>query len=105
MLFRSNTPNHAEFNKSAFTQEALGTQGNANPRFFHAPGQVNFDLGVQKSTKIHESTSVLIRAEFFNAMNHANFNSPNGNYSSGTFGRVTGAGPGRIGQVSMKFLW
>jgi len=100
-----NTPNHAEFNKSAFTQEALGTQGNANPRFFHAPGQVNFDLGVQKSTKIHESTSVLIRAEFFNAMNHANFNSPNGNYSSGTFGRVTGAGPGRIGQVSMKFLW
>jgi hypothetical protein len=99
------TPNHTEFNKSAFTQEALGTQGNAAPRFFHAPGQVNFDMGVQKSTRLHESMSVLIRAEFFNAMNHANFNSPNGNFSSGTFGRVTGAGPGRIGQVSMKFLW
>ena len=100
-----NTLNHTEFNKSAFTQEALGTQGNASPRFFHGPGQVNFDLGMQKATKLHESMSLLIRAEFFNAMNHANFSSPSGNFSSGTFGRVTGAGPGRIGQVSMKFLW
>ena len=38
-------------------------------------------------------------------MNHANFSNPSGNYTSGTFGRVTGAGPGRIGQMSMKFLW
>ncbi|SPF45232.1 conserved exported hypothetical protein [Candidatus Sulfopaludibacter sp. SbA4] len=99
------TPNHQEFNKSAFTQEALGTQGNAAFRFFHGPGTVNFDVGMQKSTQIHESISLLIRGEFFNAMNHANFSNPSGNYSSGSFGRVTGAGPGRVGQVSMKFLW
>jgi len=62
-------------------------------------------MGLQKSTRIHESISLLIREEFFNAMNHANFSSPSGNYSSSSFGRVTSAGPGRVGQVSMKFLW
>ncbi len=43
-----NTPNHTYFNKTPFTQEALGGQGNAAPRFFHGPGQQNFDLGLQK---------------------------------------------------------
>jgi hypothetical protein len=49
------TPNHTYFNKSAFTQEDLGGQGTAAPRFFHAPGQANFDLAVQKITTIRES--------------------------------------------------
>ena len=100
-----NTPNHQYFNKSAFTQEALGTQGNSDPRFFHGPGQINFDMGVQKSVPLHESMSLLIRGEFFNALNHANFLNPSGNYSSSLMGLVTSAGPGRIGQVAMKFTW
>jgi hypothetical protein len=106
-----NTPNHQDFNKSAFTQEALGTQGDAAFRFFHGPGTVNFDVGMQKSTKIRESMSLLIRGEFFNVMNHANFSNPSGNYSSGTFGRVTSVQAGtsgtgaRVAQVAMKFLW
>jgi hypothetical protein len=100
-----NTPNHQYFNKSAFTSEVLGTMGNANQRFFHGPGLNNFDLGVQKITRVRESMSVQFRAEFFNAFNHAQFNNPQGNFSSGTFGRVTSAKAGRIGQMSLKFLW
>jgi len=99
------TPNHTYFNKSAFTQEDLGGQGTAAPRFFHAPGQANFDLAVQKITTIRESMSVQFRAEFFNAFNHANFMAPTGSFTSGNFGRVTAANPGRIGQMSLKFLW
>ncbi|MGO9257405.1 MAG: carboxypeptidase regulatory-like domain-containing protein [Bryobacteraceae bacterium] len=105
------TVSHQEFNKSAFTQEALGTQGDAALRFFHGPGTVNFDFGMQKTTKLRESMSLLIRGEFFNVMNHTNFSNPSGNYSSASFGRVTGVQAGtsgtgaRVAQVAMKFLW
>jgi hypothetical protein len=48
---------------------------------------------------------VQFRAEFFNFFNHAQFNNPNGNFSSSLFGYVTGARDPRIGQMSLKFLW
>jgi hypothetical protein len=100
-----NTPNHQLFNASAFTPEALGTIGNSAPDFFHGPGQFQTDLGVQKITRIHEDMSFLIRAEFFNVFNHAQFINPSGNFSSPQFNQVTSAMPGRIGQVSAKFIW
>jgi hypothetical protein len=110
-----NTPNHTFFNKSAFVSEGtsvttanggLGIQGTSNARFFHGPGINNFDLGIQKDTRLRESMSILIRAEFFNAFEHAQFNSPTGSFTSSNFGRVTSArSAGRIGQVSAKFIW
>ena len=100
-----NTPVHQYFNKTAFTSEVLGTMGNANSRFFHGPGINNWDLGLQKITKVRERKSVQFRAEFFNAMGHAQFNNPTGSFTSGNFGRVTSARAGRIGQMSLKFLW
>jgi hypothetical protein len=100
-----NTPNHQYFNKTAFTSEVLGTMGNANQRFFHGPGIENWDLGLQKITKVRESMSVQFRAEFFNAFEHAQFGNPSGSFTSSNFGRVTSAKAGRIGQMSLKFLW
>ena len=44
-------------------------------------------------------------AEIFNAMEHAQFGNPSGSFTSGNFGRVTSAKAGRIGQMSLKFLW
>jgi hypothetical protein len=99
------TTTHTYFNKSAFSSEQLGTMGNANQRFFHGPGTNNWDLGLQKVTRIRESMAIQFRAEFFNAMGHAQFNNPQGNYTSSTFGRVTSARAGRIGQMSLKFMW
>lgn len=99
------TPNHQYFNKSAFTSEVLGTMGNANQRFFHGPGINNWDAGLQKITRVRESMSVQFRAEFFNALEHAQFNNPNGSFTNSNFGRVTSAKAGRIGQLSLKFLW
>ena len=59
--------------------------GNANSRFFHGPGINNWDLGLQKNTKIRESKSVQFRAEFFNAMGHAQFSNPSGSFTSSNF--------------------
>jgi hypothetical protein len=99
------TPNHQYFNKSAFTSEVLGAMGNANPRFFHGLGINNWDAGLQKITRRRESISVQFRAEFFNTFEHAQFNNPNDSFTNSNFGRVTSAKAGRIGQMSLKFLW
>ena len=93
------------FLKSSFVSENLGVIGNSNRRFFHGPGIVSTDFGMSKAIPVRESSSVQIRAEFFNIFNHANFNNPSGNFSSGTFGLVTSAKAPRIGQISARFVW
>ncbi|HEY7212275.1 MAG TPA: carboxypeptidase regulatory-like domain-containing protein [Bryobacteraceae bacterium] len=99
-----NGPN-TYFLPSAFDSGQLGRFGTANRRFFHGPGILNTDFGLMKDTRITESTSVQFRAEFFNTFNHAQFNNPNGNFSSDNFGVVTQARDPRIGQLSVKVLW
>ncbi len=80
--------------------------GNSSRRFFGGPGWNNFDLSLTKDVKLTESKSLEFRAEFFNAWNHAQFQSPQGTINNtSTFGFVTGANPPRIGQVSMKFYF
>jgi hypothetical protein len=93
------------FNRSAFTSEVLGAFGDSNRRFFHGPGINNFDLSLHKTTTIRENMAVELRAEFFNAFNHTQFNNPNGNFTSSQFGLVTSARAPRIGQLALKFLW
>jgi len=93
------------FNKTAFRSEALGGVGNSSRRFFHGPGFNNWDFGLHKLTRVTERTSILIRAEFFNLANHAQFGNPNGNFASSRFGTVTSAKQPRIGQVSAKVIW
>jgi Carboxypeptidase regulatory-like domain/TonB dependent receptor len=100
-------PNGANqyFLPGAFTSDTLGHFGDANPRFFHGPGILNTDFGMSKRIPITESIALEFRGEFFNIFNHAQFNNPNGNFSSSQFGVVTGARDPRIGQVSAKFYW
>ncbi len=93
------------FLPTSFASGPLGTFGDANRQFFHGPGIVNTDFALMKTIPIKESMSFMIRAEFFNLFNHANFNNPVGNFSSSQFGEVTSARPPRIGQLSAKFFW
>ncbi|MBV8572849.1 MAG: hypothetical protein JO319_19675, partial [Acidobacteriaceae bacterium] len=99
-----NGPN-TYFLPDSFAPETYGGFGTANRRFFHGPGIINTDFGLEKQTNITESIAVLFRAEFFNIFNHTNFENPNGNFSSSIFGVVTTARPPRIGQLSLKLVW
>lgn len=99
-----NGPN-TYFLPDAFTSGQLGQFGTANRQFFHGPGFANTDLGLEKITRIKESMSIQIRAEFFNIFNHTQFQNPSGDFSSGNFGVVTSARAPRIGQLSAKFNW
>jgi hypothetical protein len=93
------------FNRSLFSQEPLGQLGTSNRQFFHGPGLNNWDLAVHKNITLTESKMLQFRFEYFNTFNHAQFNSPTGNFLSGTFGLVTSARPARIGQVAVKFIF
>jgi hypothetical protein len=54
--------------------QLLGTNGRNSLR---GPGLVNFDFTVIKDTHITERFNLQFRAEFFNIMNHPNFQAPN----------------------------
>jgi hypothetical protein len=93
------------FSTSQFSTEVLGQLGTSAPRFFSGPGLNNWALSLHKTTKVTERLGVEFRAEFFNAFNHVQFNSPDGDISDSTFGWVTSAGSPRIGQVALKLTF
>ena len=82
-------PNGANtyFLPDAFTSGPYGQFGNANRRFFSGPGIANWDCSLLKDTRITEKTSIQFRAEFFNVLNHTQFNNPSGNFSGDTLRR------------------
>jgi hypothetical protein len=73
------------------------------------PGQLNFDMSLIKTTRvggIHENASLVFRAEFFNAFNHANFSNPATNFGAGNFGQITSLAVNpRIMQLALKYVF
>jgi hypothetical protein len=65
------------FNPAAFIVPATGTYGNLGRDTFTGPGLATFDFSLLKETQITERLGLQFRAEFFNILNHANFNTPN----------------------------
>lgn len=90
------------FSPAAFTSSALGLEGNADRRFFHGPGENNFDFALLKRTQITERVDLQFRAELFNMFNHAQFITPSGILGTSGFGQITAAQAPRIGQLSLK---
>ncbi len=65
------------FNPAAFTAPEPGTFGNVGRDTLTGPGLAELDLALVKNTTIHERVRAQFRAEFFNALNHSNFTTPN----------------------------
>jgi hypothetical protein len=106
-------PAHTYFDTASFASnlscgyEVCGETGTARQYLFHGPGTINTDAGVEKDTKLTERTQLNFRIEMFNVFNHPNFltNATVGNANSGQFGQVTNTAPGRVGQISGKFIF
>jgi hypothetical protein len=65
----------------------FGTLGNASRGLLRGPGLDNVDFSLNKDTKLPflgEAGDLEFRAEFFNILNHPNFNMPNGTVFSGS---------------------
>ncbi|CAN5665315.1 hypothetical protein BH18ACI5_BH18ACI5_03400 [soil metagenome] len=78
--------------------------GNAPRNSVRSPSFRQLDLGLHKVFPLWWGDSKLeARIEAFNLLNRTNLGAPNGNRSSGAFGRIsTLAGPGRQIQLGMK---
>ena len=99
------------FDTTCFTKSpnaADGTGFGSSPvGLIHGPGQVNTDLSVLKTfplRKLAESTNLEFRADFFNLFNHPQFDIPDTEFTSGSFGQVTRTvvSP-RVIQFALKF--
>jgi len=82
--------------------EVPGTFGNAGRDIFHNPGSIQWDMSVSRLFQFRERWKLEFRSEFFNIMNHANWNGPSASISSSTFGQITSFGGPRLIQMSMK---
>jgi hypothetical protein len=107
------------FNPNAFLAPPAnsGFYGNVGRDTYIGPGLATWDFSVLKNTRIHENLNLQFRAEIFNLLNRANFNTPNlivfkpptaSNPSglSGTAGAITGTSTtARQVQFALKLLW
>jgi hypothetical protein len=98
----------AGFNTSLFSVPVLGDFGGARRRFFHGPGSDDTDFALAKSTSILDGKELQVRAEAFNALNHAQFHGPGsveGNVGAANFGQIVSAAAPRLMQVSARLRW
>lgn len=96
------------FNTDVFTTAAPFTFGNVGRLLpdVRADGINSYDATLAKNFFISERYRLQFRAEFFNLFNTPQFNFPNGNVASATFGVVnsTAAAPRQI-QFALKLFW
>jgi hypothetical protein len=107
------------FNPAAFIAppSSGGFYGNVGRDTYIGPGLATWDFSVLKNTRIRESLNLQFRAEIFNLLNRANFNTPNlivftpptatnTTGLSGTAGAITSTSTtARQVQFALKLLW
>jgi hypothetical protein len=79
--------------------------GNVGRNTFFGPAFLNFDLNLSKNTRISDHVTHQLRADFFNAFNNTNFNTPISSLNNPNFGVVLGASAGRAIQFAMKVIF
>jgi len=82
-----------------------GQFGNLGRNSIYAPGTIQWDMALSRRFKLKERMSMDVRSDFFNIMNHANWNGPSSSLTASTFGEITGFGSPRIIQLSAKFFF
>jgi hypothetical protein len=105
------------FNPNAFLAPPpnSGFYGNLGRNTLIGPGLATWDFSAFKTTTLHERLGVQFRAEIFNLLNRANFNTPNliaftasGSTTkvSGTAGAITSTSTtARQIQLGLKLIW
>jgi hypothetical protein len=74
---------------AAFAEPSEGRNGNLGRNSLHGAWFQNLDLSVARAfpiPKLPESTRFTVRADFYNVLNHANFNNPQAFLNASDFG-------------------
>jgi hypothetical protein len=100
-------PNHQFFDPASFADAPLGQFGNAPRTLCCGPRISQSDISIEKKTRLSERFTAEFRSEFFNAWNHTQFLTPDGNFTNSgtTFGTVQRARDPRQLQFALKILF
>ena len=79
----------AWFNKSCFLVPNAQQMGNAHRTYGNGPGRTNVDFSIYKKFPTFESQDLEFRAEFFNILNHSQFNTPDSGLGDAAFGAIS----------------
>jgi hypothetical protein len=101
---RASNPTCRWFNAAAFAQPAMGALGTFGNATLRGPGEWTIDAGLSRSFETSETTLLEFRAEASNILNHTNLGNPNVTLGA-NFGRITTAGPPRIMQFAVKYVF
>jgi hypothetical protein len=93
------------FNTAAFQSAAPYTFGNSPRSVLRGPAWKNVDFTLSKNFKISERWSTELRGEFFNVLNHANFNIPGHTLGNADFGVISSAESARTVQVALRIVF
>jgi hypothetical protein len=93
------------FDPTAFVAPVTG-YGTLGRNAFRGPGRTNLDLSISKVTNLYrERMKFEIIGNFFNALNHAEFNNPQTSITNSTFGQISATGDPRIIQVAARLTF
>jgi hypothetical protein len=101
-------------NPSVFFDQTTqgGTFGSLGRNAIEGPGFSNLDFALVKNTRFRERINFQIRADAFDALNHANFNNPGLTVGSSTFGLISAtrfppgdSGSSRQIQIAAKLVF
>jgi hypothetical protein len=98
------------FNPTVFSLPAVGTVGNPSKFLIRGPGLNNWDISIFKDIRILERLRMQLRAELYNAFNHAQFSAVSataqfnaaGAQVNTQFGQYTAAQNPRIIQLAAR---
>lgn len=98
------------FDTSCFVDHPFGVFGNSGNNILIGPGMNTVNLTAMKNTRMglgsRELGTLQFRAEFFNALNHANFGDPGLTVNTAQFGVIRSVRiPGRQVQLAVKILF
>ena len=82
-----------------------GSFGNSGRNILDGPGYQDVGLSLIKDSRIREKLNLQFRAEFFNLLNHTNFNLPDIFLGSPSFGRISSAADPRRIQFGLKLIF
>jgi hypothetical protein len=92
------------FDRDAFSQAAIGTNGDLEQNAGVGPNFWSINLAVSKLVSVVATQRLELRLEVFNLLNQFNWGNPDPNFNAGTFGRITSmAGEPRIMQFGVKY--
>ena len=96
------------FAKADFPRPQTVRNGNLGRNVFENPGFANVDMNLLKQVPapfLGEAGRIDFRMEFFNLFNRINLSGVNGNWASGSFGRVTSTFGARNIQFGLKIVF